>query len=128
MSDPPPRPHKGKALIVWLLMRSRIDGRALPTGCLGMALVRQAGRAWLLADDDATPQACVRRLTLKVPPDYDELSEEERGIIQQQLAFTAPRGWFFEDWGQHLEAMMRREGFMGALRSLLRRLDDHPHV
>ena len=115
------------SLYLALVARSSLYAKTT-TVSLGMALLRQAGLDWLLADDDATPQAFVRSLTLQVPPDYDGLSPDEQARIQQQLAFTAQRGWFFEEWGQHLEAMMRREGFMGAFRSMLRRLDDHPSI
>jgi hypothetical protein len=115
------------SLYLALVARSSLYAKTT-TVSLGMALLRQAGLDWLLADDDATPQAFVRSMTLQVPPDYDGLSPDEQVLIEQQLAFTAQRGWFFEEWGQHLEAMMRREGFMGAFRSMLRRLDDHPPV
>jgi hypothetical protein len=37
------------------------------------------------------------------------------------------RGWFYDDFGQHIAAMMREGGFMADFRGLLRRMDDTPN-
>lgn len=92
---------------------------------LGLDLLQRAGLAFLLADDDASPQAFLRALTLYVPTNFDDLEAEDREHLTQQLAFTAQRGWFYEEWGQHLVAMMRQNGFMAEFRSIVRRMDDH---
>ena len=87
--------------------------------------MRQAKLAPLLADDDATPQAFLRSLTLYIPPDYGDLAPEVQEAVRERLAFAGQKGWFYEEWGQHLHAMMQKEGQMAAFRSILRRLDDH---
>jgi hypothetical protein len=69
---------------------------------IGLALLEQAGLDALLADDVASPQAFLRSLTRYVPTNYGDLSEEEQARLTQQMAFTAQRGWFYEEWGQHL--------------------------
>jgi DNA-binding transcriptional ArsR family regulator len=92
---------------------------------IGIELMRAAGLQALLADDDATPQAFLRALTLHVPPDYPELPPDEQEALRQRLAFAGQKGWFYEEWGQHLHAMMQKEGVMAAFRGILRRLDDH---
>jgi hypothetical protein len=92
---------------------------------LALALLRRAGLQPLLADDDATPQAFLRSLTLYIPPDYGDLPAEAQEAIRDRLAFAGQKGWFYEEWGQHLHAMMQKEGPMAAFRSILRRLDDH---
>src|SRR4029434_2776563 len=43
---------------------------------IALALLRAAGLQALLADDDATPQAFLRSLTLHIPPEYAELPPE----------------------------------------------------
>ena len=86
---------------------------------------RRGGTEWLLADDDSTPQAFLRSLSLYVPSNYADMAPEEQDHIRRQLAFTAQRGWFYEEWGQHLEAMMQKNGYMAGFRRILRRLDDH---
>ena len=88
-------------------------------------LLQEAGLGFLLADDDATPQAFLRSLTLHGPDNYLALPPEEQAALKQQLAFAGQRGWFYEEWGQQLSAMMQKEGIMASFRSILRRLDDH---
>jgi Protein of unknown function (DUF3987) len=92
---------------------------------IGLELLRLAGLGALLADDESTPQAFLRSLTTQVPANYDCLSAEERQVIALQLSFAAQRGWFYEEWGQQLTAMMQKDGVMASFRSIVRRLDDH---
>jgi Bifunctional DNA primase/polymerase, N-terminal len=92
---------------------------------LAVELLRRAGLDMLLADDDATPQAFIRAMTAHVPEHGDDFSAEAKVALCQQLAFAAQRGWFYEEFGQHLAAMMQRDGVMAAFRSILGRFDDH---
>jgi hypothetical protein len=92
---------------------------------IALALLRLAGMQALLADDDATPAAFLRSLTLHIPDDYGEMPLEAQEALRHRLAFAGQKGWFYEEWGQHLYAMMMKEGQMAAFRSILRRLDDH---
>ena len=46
-------------------------------------------------------------------------------MIALQLSFAAQRGWFYEEWGQQLTAMMQKDSVMASFRSIVRRLDDH---
>ena len=95
------------------------------TADIGMALLDAAGLSWLLADDDSTPQAFLRSLSLYVPTNYADMTPDEQAHIRHQLAFTGQRGWFYEEFGQHLEAMMQKNSYMAGFRGILRRLDDH---
>jgi hypothetical protein len=92
---------------------------------MGLALLEAAGLLWLLADDESTPQAFLRSLTRYVPSNYDDLPPEEQASLRRKLAFSAQTGWFYEEFGQHLEAMMQKNGYMASFRSILRRMDDH---
>lgn len=92
---------------------------------IGLALLRRAGLDYLLADDDATPQALLRAIAGCVDVNYAHLDDLAQIGEQRRLAFRAQRGWFYEEWGQHLEAMMDTRGIMAGFRSILRRLDDH---
>jgi hypothetical protein len=92
---------------------------------LAVEFLTRTGLGYLLADDDATPQAFVRSLTAQVPDTWDALSAEAKVALCQRLAFAAQKGWFYEEFGQHLEGMMRRDGPMAAFQAILRRLDDH---
>jgi hypothetical protein len=95
---------------------------------LAIGLLKQTGLESLLAHDDATPQAFLRAMAAQLPENYADLTWEERARLAQRLAFAAQRGWFYEEFGQHLTAMMQREGVMAAFRGLLRRFDDHPET
>jgi hypothetical protein len=92
---------------------------------IGLELLRRAGLGALLADDESTPQAFLHSLTPQVPAHYDRFSAEERQVIALQLAFAAQRGWFYDEWGQQLTAMMQKDSVMASFRSIVRRLDDH---
>lgn len=92
---------------------------------LAVELVRRAGLGFLLADDDATPAAFLHAMTARVPENCADLTAMEKYDLCLRLAFAAQHGWFYEEFGQHLSAMMQREGHMAAFRSILRRFDDH---
>jgi hypothetical protein len=59
---------------------------------IGLGLLDAAGLSWLLADDDSTPQAFLRSLSLYVPSNYADMPPEEQEHTRRQLAFTAQRG------------------------------------
>jgi hypothetical protein len=117
---------RGVFTSLYLALASRTSLYTKTTAAdLALTLLRRAELTGLLADDDATPQAFLRSLTLHVPPDYADLEEDAQQDLRQRLAFAGQKGWFYEEWGQHLHAMMQKEGMMAAFRSILRRLDDH---
>jgi putative DNA primase/helicase len=93
---------------------------------IGLELLRRTGLRYLLADDDATPQALLRAMAGSVDAQYAVMTDLAQRFEQHRFAFSAQRGWFYEEWGQHLDAMMeKRGGVMASFRSLLRRFDDH---
>ncbi|MHB9134312.1 MAG: DUF3987 domain-containing protein [Armatimonadota bacterium] len=83
-----------------------------------------AGLHWLLAADDATPQKFIRDLTAYVPDDLEQRSPAERDRVLNRLAVTGQRGWFYDEFGQHLDSITRVGGHMAEFRGLLRRFDD----
>ena len=98
-----------------------------PVGTLGLA-AGPAGLRRLLAADDSTPQKFISDLTGRVPDDIDELQGERRDRALMRLAFPGQRGWFYEEFGQKLEAMNRDGGFMADFRGILRRFDRYAIV
>jgi hypothetical protein len=93
---------------------------------IALDLLEKAGLAALLADDEATPQAFLQGMTRMVPSNYPELPREEQEALRLRLTFAGQQGWFYEEFGQHLDAIMQPQGYMAPFRGIFRRLDDHP--
>jgi putative DNA primase/helicase len=92
---------------------------------IALRFLRAVGLGALLAPDESTPQAFLSGMVGRVPDNYDELTPEKQAYQRLILAFSGQRGWFYEEFGQHLTAMMQRESVMSAFRGVLRRFDDH---
>jgi hypothetical protein len=86
--------------------------------------LRAAGLDWLLAPDDSTPQKFITDLTGEIPARFADLPPERQARVRARLALPAQRGWFYEEFGQHLEAMTREHGIQAEFRGLLKRFDD----
>jgi hypothetical protein len=94
----------------------------------GRALLSRAGLDFLLAPDESTPQAFLRRLASKdLPANYDHLDEEMQTEARMRIGFGAQRGWFYEEFGSGIEAMLRKDGTMADFRKYLRAFDDCPY-
>lgn len=88
--------------------------------------LRAAGLDWLLAADDATPQRFIADLVRTIPGDYDRLDPEAQQRVLLRAAFPAQRGWFFDEFGMKVGAMLAPGGFMADFRGILRKWDDCP--
>jgi hypothetical protein len=96
------------------------------TADIGAAFLKQAGLVYLLADDDVTPQALIHGMALHLARDFADMDPLQQAAEQQRLAFAAQKGWYYEEWGGQLQAMMAPNGgVMAGFRTLLRVLDDH---
>jgi hypothetical protein len=49
---------------------------------------------------------------------------DQQAWYRQRLAFAGQRGWFYDEFGQLLHSMNRRDGPMAEFRGLIRRFDD----
>jgi 5S rRNA maturation endonuclease (ribonuclease M5) len=85
----------------------------------------KAGLSFFRVPDEVTPQAFIRHLTRFVPPDWNTLDNAKKEEIKRRLAFAAQVSWFYEEFGQKLDAMMRQNGVHADFRGILRRFDDH---
>lgn len=98
------------------------------TAEIGLQMLKAAGLDWLLTADSMTPQKFIRDLAAPLPEDYEQLTGAQRERLHARLALAGQRGWFYEEFGQQLSAMMRLNGIMADFRGLLRRLDDHHEI
>lgn len=94
------------------------------TADVAIKLLEKAGLRFLLAPDEATPQAFIKDLSLRAPSNYDELPEERQDYHLKRLAFAGQRGWFYDEFGMKISAMMKQSGAMADFRGLLRIFDD----
>lgn len=119
--------HMGKPwftnLYVANIARTSLFAKSV-TSEIAVHTLSSAGLDWLLLPDYSTPQRFIFDLSTLVPENYDEYSSSEQERIRLRLALSGQRGWFYEEFGQHLEAMMRPCGYMSDFRGLLRRFDD----
>jgi hypothetical protein len=110
-------------LYIALCARSSLWAKSTTTK-IAKRLLKLAGLDWLLAADDATPQAFIASMNRSIPPGYDTMDDDHQAIARLQVAFPGQRGWFFEELGQKVEAILNPRGYMAEFRSILRRFDD----
>lgn len=112
-------------LAIALAARTSIFAKTT-TAKVGMDLLRDANLTFMLAPDDATPQAFIRNMAARLPSSWAEMSREQQIQVEERLAFAGQKGWYFDEFGQKVSAMMREGGFMADFRGLLRKFDDTP--
>ncbi len=124
-----PLVHLGKprypSLYIALTARTSSYSKSTTAG-IALATLKRAGLDHLLMPDNATPQKFLMEMKAALPEDFAELDEPGKKRVLDQLAFAAQRGWFYDEFGQGIASMMRREGPMTDFRGLLRRFDDTP--
>lgn len=119
-------PHGGRRytpLFIALTARTSLYSKST-TADIGTSVLAAAGLDWLLAPDEATPQKFVQSMAGMLPANYGSMDFEQQEHTKRQLAFSGQRGWFYEEFGQHLAAMSRENGQMADFKGILRRLDD----
>ena len=94
------------------------------TASAAITILQRAGLAWLLGDDETTPQKLLADMAGCLPANYAELDEEQQARVKQRVAMSGQRGWYYDEFGQAISAMMRTNGPMADFSGLLRRLDD----
>lgn len=121
--------HLGKPrfsnLYISLVARTSFHAKTT-TAEIGLQVIRDAGLSWLLAPDDASPQKFMALMANKQIPEKFTSNGEDLEWWKLKVAFSSQRGWYYEEFGQKIQAMMKDGGFMSDFRGMLRRLDDTP--
>lgn len=112
-------------LYIALVARTSLWAKSTTAKIVQQALA-DAGLSFLLAPDDSTPQRFISDLVLRVPPDWDSMEPGTQQKARLRLSFPAARGWFYEELGQKMDAMLSPGGFMADFRGILRTFDDCP--
>lgn len=114
-------------LYIALTARTSVFSKST-TAEIAQAIMKQADLIFMMAPDDATPQAFVRGMVHKLPADWADLSELDKQRKLHRYSFAAQKAWYFDEFGQKIDSMMRQGGFMSDFRSLLRKFDDCPDL
>lgn len=112
-------------LYIALVARTSLWAKSTTAKIVNQTL-REAGLSFLLAPDDSTPQRFISDLVQKVPADWDQMDTVTQRAAKARLAFSGARGWFYEEMGMKLDAMLAPAGFMADFRGILRAFDDCP--
>ena len=92
---------------------------------IATTLLEKAGLRWLLSANVTTPQKLMSNMAgNRVPSDYAYLSMEKQDLVRKRLALSAQIGWYYEEFGMQLDAMVQKNGPMADFKGLLRILDD----
>jgi len=94
------------------------------TAKIAQKVLKAAGLSWLLAPDIMTPQKMMSNMAGSLPRGYGDMEPEEQVIAQLKYAFSGQIGWFYDEFGQHLDSMMQQNGAMSDFKGILRRMDD----
>lgn len=95
------------------------------TARLFYGLLSATGLEWLLGANITTPTRLLSDMAGKsLPINYSDLSLVQQNMLKQRLALSGQRGWYYEEFGLHLDAMVRESGPMSDFKGLLRILDD----
>jgi hypothetical protein len=89
------------------------------------AVLEKAGLRWLLSANVTTPQKLMSSMAgTRIPAEYGALNPEQQEQVRNRLAFSAQIGWYYEEFGMQLDAMVQKNGPMSDFKGLLRILDD----
>lgn len=91
---------------------------------LAQIVLRELGLGWFLLSDSLTPQRFIHEMSGYIPDNFDKLTAAEQDRIKTSLAFSGKRGWFYDEFGEKVSAMMRQNNVMADFRGHFRRLDD----
>lgn len=109
--------HLGKPrhthLYILLVARTSLYAKST-TAEIAIQVLKEIGLAHLLMPDSATPAKFITIMA--------QGSVEIRGT---KITFaSAQRGWYYEEFGQHVAAMLKPGGFMSDFLFMLRKFDD----
>jgi len=94
------------------------------TANLARNVLEAAQLHYLLAPNDATPQAFISDLAGKLPPNYSKLPPMQQDFEEKRLTFSGQKGWHYSEFGMKIKALMKENGTMADFRGLFRVLDD----
>lgn len=110
-------------LYILLVGRTSIHAKST-TVQIGKDLINKIGLSYLLLPDESTPQRMIQEMSAKLPDGFNYLHEDTQEFILRGLAFAGQRGWYYDEFGQNIQNMMKRDGPYSEFRGVLRKFDD----
>lgn len=88
-----------------------------------IAVLDRAGLKWMLGPDEMTPQAMIDHMKEVDFIDAKDMPEDDTEL-RRKLAFAGQLGWFYEEFGEHIEAICAKGSIMAPFKGIIRRMDD----
>lgn len=88
-----------------------------------IAVLDRAELKWMLGPDEMTPPAMIDHMK---EVDFIDVKDmpEDRTELERKLAFAGQLGWFYEEFGEHIEAICAKNSVMAPFKGIIRRMDD----
>jgi hypothetical protein len=89
-----------------------------------IAVLEKAGLKWMLGPDEMTPQAMIDHMKKVEFIKVEEMETTDRAELERTLGFAGQLGWFYEEFGEYIEAICANNGVMAPFKGIIRRMDD----
>ena len=94
----------------------------------GQYVIEQCGLKFLLSPADITPQKFVSKMggnVYSIPRNYSVMKDEDKKRLELKLAFSAQKGWVYDEFGDFLQEIIKGSGPTKQFYKLLKRLYDN---
>ena len=88
-----------------------------------IAVLDRADLKWMLGPDEMTPQAMIDHMKEVNFVKVEEMPEDDTEL-KRKLAFAGQLGWFYEEFGEHIESICAKNSIMAPFKGIIRRMDD----
>ena len=113
-------------LNILLIGRTSIHAKSTASN-IAKDLLISAGLDWLMAPDETTPQKLIEDMSsICLPENYDKLGVKEQQSAINRVLTAGQQGWFIDEFGSNIAAMMQTDGVMAGIRGLIRTLEGAP--
>lgn len=115
----------------YLMLVSR-SGRHAKTeaAAYGSKIIRDCGLGFLLAPEETSPQRMLSKMSgNSIPRNYSCMTPEEQERLRLKLAFSAQKGWQYDEFGDFLQDVVHSRGYNNLFYRLLKQLyDNKPEI
>jgi len=109
-------------LFVAIVARSSIASKT-EAARVFIAVLDRAELKWMLGPDEMTPQAMIDHMKKVDFIDVKDMPEDTTEL-KRDLAFAGQLGWFYEEFGEYIEAICAKNSIMAPFKGIIRRMDD----